>query len=146
MPLVLKTDSGLMPVKWMEWMMEWYERTGVERGPVFRTRNGTRARQSKFSFSILMRLIRVSKEQPQLFPDQRVKILTDYSTRRRSFWRGATSRAEILGLSETITNLNNRWHSVEKAQGRRINHPNMRSYYSSIRLMLVPLLKFSQAI
>ena len=45
----------------------------------------------------------------------------DYST-RRSFRREATSRAEIIGLSETVTNLNNRWRSAEKAKARSINH------------------------
>jgi hypothetical protein len=40
-----------------------------------------RARQNQFSFSILSRLVRVSEEQPDLFPDKNVDILTDYSTR-----------------------------------------------------------------
>ena len=144
MPIVRITKSGLMPVKWMKRMMEWYAKAGVTSGPVFRTINGMRARQSQVSFSILNRLERVSEESPGLFPDKRLNIITDYST-RRSFRRGATSRAEILGLSETITNLNNRWRSVEKAKGKRITHTSMRSYYSGIRLMLVPLLAFSKA-
>jgi hypothetical protein len=144
MPLVRVTDSGLMPVKWMQRIIDWYaEAGGVHRGPVFRQ---SRAQQSQFAFSVLMRLVKLSENRPDLmFPDsKRVNILTDYST-RRSFWRGATTRAEILGLSSTITDLNNRWRSVEKAQGRRINHSSMRSYYSGIRLMLVSQLKFSQA-
>jgi hypothetical protein len=144
MPVVQITNSGLMPTKWMNRMMEWYGEMGVTRGPVFRSNNGMRARQTQFSFSIWSRLVKVSEEQPTLFPDKRVNILSDYST-RRSFRRGATTRAEILELSETVTNLNNRWRSVEKAQGKRIHHSSMRSYYSGIRLMLVSLLKFSQA-
>jgi hypothetical protein len=131
--------------KWMQRMLEWYAETGVTRGPVFRKGDGSRARQSQFSYSILARLVRLSSDKPVLFPDgKRINILSDYST-RRSFRRGATTRAEILGLSSTITDLNNRWRSVEKAQGRRINHSSMRSYYSGIRLMLESLLKFSQA-
>jgi hypothetical protein len=145
MPLVPVTDSGLMPGKWIQRMLEWYAETGVTRGPVFRKNDGSRARQNQFSFSILARLVRLSQDKVELFPDiKRINIMTDYST-RRSFRRGATTRAEILGLSSTITDLNNRWRSVEKAQGRRINHSSMRSYYSGIRLMLESLLKFSQA-
>jgi hypothetical protein len=144
MPIVPVTNSGLTPVKWIQRMLEWYAETGVTRGPVFRKADGTRARQTQFSFSIWSRLVKVSEEQPVLFPDNRVNILLDFST-RRSFRRGATTRAEILELPETVTNLNNRWRSVEKAQGRKINHSSMRSYYSGIRLMLESLLKFSQA-
>jgi hypothetical protein len=144
MPLVPVTNSGLMPAKWMNRMLEWYEETGVTRGPVFHNRSGLRARQSQFSYSIWSRLLRVSVDKPGLFPDKRVMIMTAYST-RRSFRRGATTRAEILGLSETVTNLNNRWRSVEKAKGKRISHTSMRSCYSGIRSMLEPLLKFSKA-
>jgi hypothetical protein len=144
MPLVPVTDSGLKPGLWIQRMVDWYDETGVTRGPVFRNAAGARAKQTQFGYSIMSRLVKVSDLEPSLFPDKKVNIMTDYST-RRSFRRGATSRAEIIGLSETITNLNNRWRSVEKAKGKRINHSSMRSYYSGIRLMLVPLLKFSKA-
>ena len=144
MPVVRVTNLGLEPTKWMQRMFDWYGEMGVTRGPVYRKSHGMRARQTQFSFSIWSRLVKVSEEQPSLFPDKRVDILADYST-RRSFRRGATTRAEILELSETVTNLNNRWRSVEKAKGKRIHHSSMRSYYSGIRLMLTSLLKFSQA-
>jgi hypothetical protein len=145
MPVVRETSPGLKPAIWMLRMLQWYEETGVRRGPVFRNGAGMRARQSQFEFSIWSRLVQVSLENPDLFPDKRVNILANYST-RRSFRRGAaTSRAEILGLSDTVINVNNRWRSVEKAKGRRTNHSSMWSYYSGIRLMLIPLLKFSQA-
>lgn len=70
MPLVPKTHSGLIPAKWMERMLSWYDETGVIRGPVFRTSDGRRARQSQFSFSILCRLVQVSEESASLFPDK----------------------------------------------------------------------------
>jgi hypothetical protein len=57
MPLVPRTDSGLMPVKWMQRMTDWYAETGVTRGPVFRTSDRMRAKQSQFSYSILSRLL-----------------------------------------------------------------------------------------
>jgi hypothetical protein len=145
MPLVPVTNSGLMPAKWIHQMMDWYEEVGIYRGPVFRNASGMRARQSQFGFSIWNRMAIVADERPELFPDKRVNILLDFST-RRSFRRGATTRAEILELSETITNLNNRWRSVEKARGKRTSHSSMRSYYSGIRLMLETLLKFSIAV
>jgi hypothetical protein len=144
MPVVLVTDSGLMPTKWMQRVLDWHGKLGVTRGPVFRNNNGMRARQTQFSFSIWSRLVKVSEEQPSLFPDKKVDILADCST-RRSFRRGAATRAEILELSDTVTNLNNRWRSVEQAKGKRIHHSSMRSYHSGIRLMLASLLKFSQA-
>jgi hypothetical protein len=139
-----ETDSGLKPVLWMQRMIDWYDARGVETGPVFRTRDEKRARQGQFELSILNRLARLQAEKPELFPDKKVNAMTDFST-RRSFRRGATSRAEIRELPGTVTDLNNRWRSVERAKGKKVNHSNMRSYYSGIRLMLVPLLKFSQA-
>jgi hypothetical protein len=81
MPVVWETNSGLRPIKWIHRMIEWYIEMGVDRGPVFRKGDGMRARQNQFSFSILSRLVRVSEEQPDLFPDKNVDILTDYSTR-----------------------------------------------------------------
>jgi hypothetical protein len=143
MPLVPVTNSGLMPVKWIRRMLSWYAEIGITLGPVFRLSDGKRARQSVFSFSILSRLLKMSEDRPKLFPDKRVDVFGDYST-RRIFRRGATTRAEILGLSDTVTNLNIRGCSVEKAQGRRINHSSMQSYYSGICLMLESLLKFSK--
>jgi hypothetical protein len=145
MPLVPVTNSGLMPVKWIRRVLNWYAEIGITRGPVFRLSDGKRARQSVFSFSSLSRLLKMSEDRHELFPDKKqVGVFGDYST-RRSFRRGATTKAEILRLSDTVTNLNNRWRAVEKAQGIRINHSSMRSYYSGIRLMLESLLKFSKA-
>jgi hypothetical protein len=114
MPLVRVTDSGLIPAKYGSGSSS--KRTGVSKW----IRN-MRARQSKFGYSIWSRLVRVSEEKTELFPDKRIDIMSDSST-RRSFRRGATSRAEILGLSETVTNLNNTWRSVEKAKGKRIHY------------------------
>jgi hypothetical protein len=144
MPIAQVTDSGLMPVKWMNRMIAYYDARGIDSGPVFRTWEGKRARQGQFELSILNRLVRLETEKPSLFPDKTVNVMSDYST-RRSFRRGATTRAEILGLPGTVTDLNNRWRSVENAKGKKVNHSSMRGYYSGIRLLLVPLLKFSQA-
>jgi hypothetical protein len=94
--------------------------------------------------SILNRFVRLEAENPAIFPDKNVNVMTDYSM-RRSFRRGATTRAEIRDLPGTVTDLNNRWRSVENAKEKKLNHSNMRGYYSGIRLLLVPLLKFSQA-
>jgi hypothetical protein len=52
MPVVNVTSSGLMPTKWIKQMIDWYDQTGVTRGPVFRNGSGMRARQSQFGFSI----------------------------------------------------------------------------------------------
>jgi hypothetical protein len=45
-----------------------------------------------------IRLVKASLENPELLPDKRVSILEDYTSTRRSFRRGATSRAEIHGI------------------------------------------------
>jgi hypothetical protein len=144
MLVVQEIDSGLKPVLWMQRMIEWYDVRGVDAGPVFRARDGKRARQGQFESSILNRQARLRVEKPELFPDKNVNAMIDFSS-RRSFRRGATSRAEIPESPGAVTDLNNRWRSAEQAKGKKVNHSNMRSYYTGIRLMLVPLLKFSQA-
>jgi hypothetical protein len=144
MRAVRKTNSGLEPAKWIQRVIDWHAEMGADGGLVFRKGNGMRAPQSQFRFSSLNRSVRVSEEQSGLFPCKNVNILPDCST-RRSFRLGAASRAEIVGLSDTVTNLNNRWRSAEKAKGKRTNHSSMQSQCSSIRLMLELLLKFSRA-
>ena len=69
--------------------------------------------------------------------------MADFSMWRLFRW-GATAWAEILRLHGMVADWNNRWRLVENARGRKLNHSNMRSYYSGIILLLVPLLKFSQ--
>jgi hypothetical protein len=145
-PVVRVTNFGLMATKWMQRMLNWYAETVVTRDSLFRESNDIlrvvrkdnrmRARQTEFIFSISSRLVQVPEEQePALFPDKRVNILTVVSITRRSFRHGTTTRSEILELSTMITDLNNRWRSVEKAQEKRIHHSSMRrSYYSGIRL------------
>ena len=110
MPIVQAADSGLV--------IAWYVARDIEVGPVFRTRDGKRARQGQFELSILNRLVRLSTEKPELFPDKNVNVMTDYYSTRRSFWRGATTRAEILGLPGTVTDLNNRWRLRMQKDGR----------------------------
>ena len=48
MPIVQVTDSGLMPVKWMNQMIAWYATHDIDGRPVFRTWNGKRERQGQF--------------------------------------------------------------------------------------------------
>ena len=143
MPVVRVTNSGLKPT---QRMFDWYGEMGVTWGPVFRNSHGMPASSTNPIQLLDLEQIGQSlgRTKPSLFPDKRVDILADYST-RRSFRRGATTRAEIFELLEMVTNLNNRWQSVEKAKGKRIHHSSMRSYYLGIQLMLTSLPKFSQA-
>jgi hypothetical protein len=119
MPVVRVTNSGSMPAKWMQRVLDWHGEMGVTRGPVIQNNNGVGARQTQLSFSVWSRLVKVSEEQPSLFPDKRVDILADHST-RRSLGRGAATWAEILELSDAVTNLDNRWRSVEQAKGKNL--------------------------
>ena len=70
-----------MLVKWMNGMIAWYVAHDIDGRPVFRTRDGKRARQGQFELTILNRLVPLSQKK-ELFPDKNVNVMIDYSTRR----------------------------------------------------------------
>jgi hypothetical protein len=80
MPVVLVTDSGIMPANWMGRMIKWYDKIGITQGPDFRKASGQRARQSQFGYLIWSRLGQVAVEKPQLFLDKRIDICLMFST------------------------------------------------------------------
>jgi cysteine sulfinate desulfinase/cysteine desulfurase-like protein len=63
----------------------------------------------------------------------------------RSFRRGTTTQALIVGLTEAIIDANNRWRNVERAK-EKMQSQMIRDQYVEILKALRKQLKFSEGI
>jgi hypothetical protein len=139
---VTKTKSGLEPAKWIARMMKWYKDRGVLSGPVFRKKNGKRAKAKDYELEIFDRLEQVQKEHPNVL-DPSIDITEEFGL-SRSFRRGSDSRAIAEEVPVTIIELNNRWRKVESAKGKAASF-EMYQHYADIELLLGTFLKYSRA-
>jgi hypothetical protein len=144
LPLAAVTASGLEPRMWVGRMIEWYEKKGISRGPVFRDlETGKTAKASLYEVDILMELVAIQKFDGGIISET-VDIYESYGV-SRSFRRGSNTHATNQGVSEAIINHNNRWSMVERAKGRTPSL-GMQQHYSDVLLMLSALLKYSSAL
>lgn len=141
MPLVLKTESGLEPAKWIYRMIQWYERGGESRGWVFRNKVGARAKASDYEWDILCELENVQRESPHVL-SANVDVFDEFGV-SRSFRRGSDTHAINQGVKTEDIERNNRWRTVEQSHGKA---PKLRMihHYSDVRNMLKALLRYSR--
>jgi len=92
---------------------------------------------------ILDRLQEIQNLGGDLIPKE-VNVHEEYGI-ARSFWRGATTQARNVGVSENDINAMNRWRATEQAKGCKPKS-KMQDHYSDIRQMVPTLLRFSQAL
>jgi hypothetical protein len=143
MPLVLKTATGLKPGEWMKRMVCWYKNGGITTGWVFRDAKNGAARASEYEWDILCELERIQQEKPDII-GRHVNVMEEYGV-SRSFRRGSDTHAINQGLSVLTIECNNRWRSLEMAQGKA---PSLRMihHYSDIQQLLPTLLEYSKAL
>ena len=136
-----KSDSGVHPRMWAEWLIAAKAAEGITEGPAFSDQEGYVLTQQKFNDELLEQLQWAKDTHPLLFSADmdldRIKV-------SRSFRKGSTSRAQDLDLSQQVIDANNRWRAFDQAKGSR-PHLNLRDHYSSVRLMANKLLKYPQA-
>ena len=142
MPVVLKTQTGLEPGLWMRRMVDWFEKSGVVRGWVFRNfRTGEAARARDYEFEILNELENIQRESPDIISSN-VNVMDEYGV-SRSFRRGSDTHALNQGVAIADIERNNRWRSVENAGSKRVAL-RMVHHYEDVLLMLKSLLKYSE--
>jgi hypothetical protein len=141
MPLVLRTDTGLEPAKWIYRMIQWYEEGGVTRGWVFRNKTGDRAKASDYEWDILCELENIQRESPHIISAS-VDVFDEFGV-SRSFRRGSDTHAINQGVKTEDIERNNRWRTVEQAQGKAAKL-RMIHHYSDVRNMLKALLRYSR--
>ena len=123
-------------------MLKWYIDKGIMNGPVFRKKNGKRAKAKDYESEIFGRLEQIQKDRPDIL-DPSIEVTEEFGL-SRSFRRGSDSRAVEQDLSEMIINLNNRWRKFEKAKGKRPTF-QMLEHYADIELLLKTFLGYSRA-
>ena len=136
-----KSNSGFEPRQWLDWLVESKVADNVTKGPAFSNTEGYVLYQHPFNVELKEQLEWTKETYPSLFTEdldlERIKCT-------RSFRKGSTSRAQNLGLSQSVIDANNRWRAYERAKGSK---PQLAlpDYYSSIRLMSNKLLQYPQA-
>ena len=129
-----KSDSGFEPRQWLHWL--------VESKAAFSDTESYVLYQHPFNVELKEQLEWTKEVYPSLFTEdldlERIKC-------SRSFRKGSTSRAQNVGLSQSLIDANNRWRAHERAKGSKPQLA-LRDYYSSVRLMSNKLLQYPQAI
>ena len=97
--------------------------------------------QEPFNVELKEQLEWAKEAYPNLFTED---LDLDRVKCSRSFRKGSTSRAQDLGLAQSIIDANNRWRTRENSKG---STPQLalRDHYSSVRLMSNKLLQYPKA-
>ncbi len=142
-PLASSTNLGLKVQRWVERLVQVWEKEGRVQGPAFCDRLGQIAKAHAFETVIMDRLHLVQSSDPRaLLLD--VDIYEQFGI-SCSFRRGATSMARARGVDDKIVNLINKWRKFEGARGWRPALP-MHEHYSDISILIPELIKFSKAL
>jgi len=142
-PMAAQTSSGIPIKRWVTRLVEWHEKRGYFRGPLFCDRTGQVVRPKIIELELMDRLQRVKNTRRGIIPED-VDVYEDFGI-SRSFRRGSTSTARTRGVEDKTVTLINRWRSFEQARGRR-PAMSMKDHYSDIQILLPELIKYSLAL
>ena len=135
------TKSGFQVRRWMERVAEILVEENRFSGPAFCQQDGACIQMSKIDQEFHTQLEKVQISHPSLVEPK--LDVTEWFSIFRSLRRGSTARADELDISNTVTNLHNRWRTTEFLKGNRTNK-SMREYYTSLRLTRKVRLKYTQ--
>jgi len=138
---VSTTGSGFMVCKWVERLASVLVEEGHHSGSAFCHKNGKCIRSYEIDEEFHKQLERVQIDHPNLI-EQKLDV-SEWFSIFRSLRRGSTARADELDVSETVTNLHNRWRTTEYLKGNRTTG-SMRQYYTSLRLTWKVRLKYTR--
>jgi len=142
-PMAALTSSGIPIKKWVTRLVEWHEKRGYFRGPLFGDRTGQVVRPKIIELELMDKLQRIKNTRRSIIPED-VDVYEDFGI-SRSFRRGSTSTARTRGVDDKTVTLINRWRSFEQARGRR-PAMSMKDHYSDIQILLPELIKYSLAL
>ena len=111
-----KSNSGFQPRQWLEWLVQAKEADGIVKDPAFSNAEGFVLYQRPFNTELLEQLEWTKENYPSLFTED---LDLERIRSSRSFRKGSISRAQDLGLSQSIIDANNRWRAYEKAKGSK---------------------------
>ena len=142
MPLVVRTRSGLEPLKWTKRMIDWNRTapTPIRRGYVFLDKHGNKARASEYEDDILGELENIQRETVNII-GKGTNVYEEFGM-ARSFRRGSDAHAQNCGVHTDDIERNNRWRSVESA-GPKQAQLRMVHRYADARQIIQSLLRYS---
>jgi hypothetical protein len=134
------TDSGLAPGKWTKCLLDLFDARRPQSNWVFQHPDGTKMKMADFNDQFYDAMSEIQARRPDLItPDE---VIADRYFLARSFRRGATTRAQLARVDDSIINWVNRWGTGQEIL---VKGP-MRIIYSERKLMLNHFLKFSRAL
>jgi len=137
---VSTTRSGFEVRKWVERVAAIIVNEGHCLGPAFCHSDGKSFRAFEVDEEFHKQLEKIQGSHPKLIEPN--LDVTEWFSIFRSLRRGSTARADELDISDTVTNLHNRWRSTEYLKGNRTTS-SMRQYYTSLRLTRKVRLKYT---
>ena len=138
---VAKTKSGFEVRKWVERISEILVEENHFSGPAFCHKDGSCIKALEVDTEFHRQLEKIQVSHPRLIEPK--LDVTEWFSIYRSLRRGSTARADELDISDTVTNLHNRWRKTEFLKGSRTTS-SMREYYTSLRLSRKVRLKYTQ--
>jgi hypothetical protein len=146
LPCTLATESGIRPYKWIRRLIELKGKQDLYDGPAISDEKGRVLNSSNIDQSMHEVLEELFTHQQDLFPSS-IKTKEDIEENYhafRSFRRSSDTRALNQGVRRDDINLVNRWHQIDKADGRRPSF-DMRHHYAQYELLIDPFLRYTTA-
>jgi hypothetical protein len=142
-PMAAEMESGLMPMIWVNHLIEERELQGRTRGWAFIDQNGNQAPMGYFTDAIMDQLQQIQDLHPELIAAG-INIMEEFGL-ARSFRRGSNTQAQIRKVAPDIINWINRWRTEEAAKGKATSS-SMRVLYAETKLMLETYLAYSRSL
>ena len=138
---VSETKSGFKVREWVERLASVLVKEGHTSGPAFCHPDGKCLRAFEIDEEFHKQLEKIQISHPMLIEPK--LDVTEWFSIFRSLRKGSTARADELDISNTVTNLHNRWRTTEFLKGGRTSR-SMREYYTSLRLSRKVRLKYTR--
>ena len=143
LPLVMRTRSGLEIAKWVQRLVDLYERKGIIKGWLIRVKKNGKMTKAKVAdldptYHDYLRRVQV-RDENVLNPKVDV---ADEASMKRGPRRGSVAQARNVNIPPDIIDANARWRKVERALGRKIT-VGMMEHYSDVRAIIETILRYS---
>ena len=143
LPLVLRSASGIENGKWIQRLVDLYERRGLIKGPLIQVMKEGKLKPAKIAdldpiYHDYLRRIQIRS--PSIL-SPKVDV-ADEASIKRGPRRGSIGESRNVGTPQEIIDANARWRKVERAGGRQVSL-GMMEHYSDVRAIVETLLRYS---
>ena len=146
-PCVNTTGSGIEVRRWLRRVIRNHHRAGRSAGPVVARADGSVMSSNELNDMFQEGMIALFELDSSLF-DKEIKTQADIKNKYhvyRSFRRGSDTRAIEMAVSQADINVVNRWAKEDRAGHKKASFQTMSEYYSDVKILLGPFLRYTQA-